>query len=230
MKELSKNNNCLEKSESVSRNIFNELFNPTIDLSIDYSEIYIDDFINNEALKELPLVKSIVGVVKTGVTINQFWFAKKLFTFIQEFNSGNIDDEKFNLFNLKLQKDNRFEKQVAEKLMVFIDQQVEITQTKITSNLFRAYVNGNIDYSELCNILISLNQLHPKLLSSFFEYEKFGFAISGANSKEVGRKHDIEMMIKHTGFAVETPDYFHGFNLTEEGEKFFKFGLKPLKQ
>jgi len=227
---ISKSKNELEESKSVSKNIFNELFNPSIDLAIDYSEIYIDDFINNEALKAVPLVKSVVGVLKTGVTINQFWFAKKLFTFIQEFNKGTIEERKFNEFKLKLQTDNKFEKQVAEKLMIFIDRHIEINQTKITSNLFRAYVNGNLNYTELCNMLASIDNLHPKAFNSFFEWEKIGFSIKSGDKKEIKRQYDTELLIRNTGLGVEIPNFFHGFELTSDGAKFFEFGLKPLRQ
>ena len=228
MNELSTNENSLEESKSVSKNIFNELFNPTLDLTIDYSEIYIDDFINNEALKEIPFVKSVVGVLKTGITINQFWFAKKLFTFIQEFNKGDIKSEEYNSFRIKLQTDTGFEKKVAEKLMVFIDKHVEITQTKITSNLFRAFVNQQITYQELSDILISLDKLHPKSYNGFFELEKINFVIDDKNNDLVERDYQLETLINNTGLGVETPQYFHGFELTNEGSKFFEFGLKPL--
>ncbi|MEO1653143.1 MAG: hypothetical protein AAFU64_06335, partial [Bacteroidota bacterium] len=58
---LTEKNSDLKKEKSnVSKELFDELLNPSFDLSIDYSEIYIDDKIENEALKEIPIIKSVV--------------------------------------------------------------------------------------------------------------------------------------------------------------------------
>ncbi|NPD47224.1 hypothetical protein [Lentimicrobium sp. S6] len=96
--------------KGISNELVSELFNPTFDLSIDYSEIYIDDLIENETLKEIPIIKSIVGIVRTGIAINQFWFAKKLLTFISSFNDGSINQKKLERFRTKVQSDEKFTK------------------------------------------------------------------------------------------------------------------------
>lgn len=232
MSQISKNSSDnLDSNLGISKTLLNELFNPSLDLSMDYSEIYIDDLIENETLKEIPIVKTVVGVIRGGISINQFWFAKKLLTFIQEFNTGKVDPEKLNSFREKINNDKSFGKKVAERLMVFIDRNIEITQTKITSNLFAAYVNDDIEYEELCNILIALDKLSPKAFVGFFELEKIDFLITEKNSDTVGERNwELETLITSTGLGVEIASWFHGFKLTSEGAKFFEFGLKPLRQ
>ncbi|WP_300490944.1 hypothetical protein [Flavobacterium sp.] len=218
-------------SSNISKTLLDELFNPSLDLSIDYSEIYIDDLIENETLKEIPIVKSVIGVIRGGISINQFWFAKKLLTFIQEFNSGKIDSEKISNYKQKLEADPKFGKKVAERLMIFIDRNIEITQTKITSNLFGAYVSKEITYEELCDILISLDKLNPTTFNGFFKLEKHNFIITEQNHEEVGeRDFELESLITSSGFAVEISSWFHGFRLTNIGDKLFEFGIKPLKK
>ncbi len=227
---INENNNLIsDANKNISDKLLNELFNPTLDLSIDYSEIYIDDIIENEIIKEIPIVKSIIGVIKSGISINQFWFTKKLLTFIQEFNSGNITSEKIQAFKLKLKSEDKFSKKIAEKLMIFIDRNIEINQTKITANLFKSFVNQSISFEELNNILITLDKLNPKAFNAFFELEKIDFTITEKNKNEIeNRNKEMEALITNSGFAIETSSWFHGFKLTEDGSKLFEYGIKPL--
>lgn len=219
------------KPFSVSQELFHQLLNPTIDLSVDYSEIYLDDLIENEAIQEIPIIKSIVGLVKGGISINQFWFAKKLLTFIREFNQKSIDPEKLENFKTKLNTDLKFGKRVAERLMIYIDRNIEITQTLIISNLFSAYVEENISFEQLNNILITLDKLNPKSYVSFFDLEKIDFNINGTNYTDLGeRNFEMEALITNSGFGIEQSPYFYGFGLTDDGKALFKYGLKPIKK
>ena len=230
MIELINNENSLsEFNNNISDKLVNEIFDPTLDLSVDYSEIFIDDFIQNEAIKEIPIIKSIVGVVKGGISISQFWFAKKLLAFIKEFNSGKIEETKLSSFKKKLNDDKKLGKKIAEKLMVFIDRNVEIKQTQIIANLFKAYVNQDISFEEFNNILITLSNLNPKSFNTFFELEKIDFSITEKNHKEIGQRNfEMEALISNSGFATEPSSWFRGFSLTDDGAKLFKFGIRPL--
>jgi len=228
---LAKKNSDLKKEKSnVSKELFDELLNPSLDLSIDYSEIYIDDIIENETLKEIPIIKSVVGVIKGGISINNFWFAKKLLTFIRDFNNGTANLEKVELFKRKLSESPKFGKKIAERLMIFIDKNIEITQTKIITNLFTAFVNQDITYEEFNGILITLDKLNPKAFDWFFELEKTNFDINEKNyNGNKDRDWEMESFITNSGFGQETSSWFHGFKMNNDGLKLFEFGIKPLK-
>ncbi len=230
-------NNKIDKSvknnlsnKSISQNLLNELISPTIDLSVDYSELFIDDFIENEALKEIPIVKSVLGLIKGGIGINQFWFAKKLMTFIREFNKGQMEDSKVDAFSEKIKEEPKFGKKIAEKLMVIIDRNIDIIQTKVVSNLFSAYVNGLITYAQFNDIVITHDNLNPKAYDALFELEKINFEINSTNHDSIGRRDfEMEAFVTNSGFAIEPSDWFSGFALTEDGKNLFEFGIKPLK-
>ena len=117
--------------KTLSNQFSTELLSPSIDLSIDYSEIFLDDLLDNEVIKEIPIVKTVVGVIKTGIIVNQLWFAKKLLTFIREFNQGNIDSKKLAKFRSRFEKEDKYRKKVVENIMVFNDRFLEINKSKI---------------------------------------------------------------------------------------------------
>ena len=216
-------------NKNISNELFSEIFNPTLDLSIDYSEIFLDDLINNDVLKEIPIVKSIVGIIKSGISINQFWFAKKLLIFIQDFNNHIIDFDKIKQFREKIETDKNFGKKIAEKLMIFIDRNIEINQTKIICNLFKAFINENISFEQLNHILIALDNLNPKAFAFFFDLEKIDFTINEDNHDRIGvRNFEMEALVFNSGFGIETSSWFSGLELTEDGKNLFEYGLKPL--
>lgn len=219
-------NNLPENNNSgLSKQFTNEMLNPSIDLAVDYSEIYIDDLMDNGALKEIPIVKSVVGVIKAGISINQFWFAKKLLTFIKEFNTGEIDPKKKLKFQEKINTDDKYRKKVSEQVMVFLDKFLEINKAKISANLFKAYVEEKITYEQFVSISICLEKLHPDSYRFLNELENLNYEI---NDKFEGERNwSAEALLLTSGLAVETSDWWHGFKLKEEGQLLYELAIKP---
>lgn len=51
------------------------------DVGTDFTEIGIDLFLDNEIIKDIPVVKTIFSLVKTGLAIRERCFAKNFLTF-----------------------------------------------------------------------------------------------------------------------------------------------------
>jgi hypothetical protein len=220
-------NNLLNKNTtSLSSQFSKELLEPSIDLSVDYSEVFIDDLIEDGILKEIPIVKSVVGVIKAGISINQFWFAKKLLTFIREFNTGQIDSEKKIKFQEKINSDLKYRKKVTEQVMVFLDKYLEINKAKVSANLFKAFVEEKLTYDQFISISISLDRLHPESFKFFNEIEKLNYEIN--HEYEGERNWEAESLILSSGLATETSDWWHGFVLKKEGRLLYELAIKPI--
>lgn len=219
-------NNNLATNRGLSEQFCKEILDPSLDLGIDYSELFIDDLIENEALSEIPIVKSIVGLIKTGISINQFWFAKKLLTFIKEFNSGDIDQEKKIAFQEKISKDDRFRKKVTEQLMVFLDRHIEINKSKILSNILKAYIEDKITYNNFISIGIYLENLHPDSYWYLKDLEDNNFEIN--EEFEGKRNFDKESLLLISGIATETSSWSSGLVLKNEGRLLYLYGIKPI--
>lgn len=215
-----------KKNGSLSETFSKEILNPTIDLSIDYSEIYLDDLIENEALKEIPLVKSVVGVIKAGISINQFFFAKKLLSFIQEFNSKTLDPAKREKFQDRILKDHKFRKKVAEQTMVFIDRHIVITKTQVLAQLFSSFVENKISFDQYVSLSISLEKVHPDSFNFLKELSETNFEVS--QDKKGDKKFDEQALLLSSGIARETSAWSHGFIVSEDGKQLYELGIKPI--
>jgi hypothetical protein len=71
-----------------SKEVQKALIDSNFDNALDYIEIGLDSFVSDETLGEIPLVKTIVGVVKSGLKIREIFFCKKLLTFLKQFHAN----------------------------------------------------------------------------------------------------------------------------------------------
>jgi hypothetical protein len=211
---------------NLSRQFCNELLDPSIDLGVDYSEIFIDDLIDNEVLKNIPIIKTFVGAIKGGIAINQFFFAKKLLTFIATFNVG-LNPAKKLKFQEQINNDERFRKKVSEQVMVFIDRFLEITQAKISANLLKSFAEEKIDYPQLVSLNISLEKLHPDSYQFLSELALVGYAID-QNIPGDQRDLDNESLLQTSGLAAESSVWAAGFIVKKSGQLLYELGIKPL--
>ena len=79
------------------------LFNSSENVISDYLEIGIDSLMNEGILKELPIVNTIVGVLKVGKNVHDRNLLKQTLTFINEFNNNQISDDKLERYKLTIE-------------------------------------------------------------------------------------------------------------------------------
>ena len=63
------------------------------DILSDYLELGIDSVLENDNLKEIPIVKTFISVGRIARNIGERNLLKNLVIFINELNSGSIDKE-----------------------------------------------------------------------------------------------------------------------------------------
>ncbi len=128
--------------ESDLNKLSESLINPSIDLAEDYAEMGIDSFINDEMLKEVPVVKTLVAVVKTGIAFKHRLFVKNFLVFLKELHSSGFNTSKIEDFKNKFKSDSSYRKKVTEELLVIIESLNSVNKSKILGHLFLAYVDG----------------------------------------------------------------------------------------
>ena len=120
-----------EEHNNTSKEVSKALISNNFDNSLDYAEIDIDAFVNNEILKEIPIVKTVVGAVKSGLKIKEIHFTKKILTFLNEFHSGDLSPEKHLAFQKKFESDKKYRAKVLEQIMIVNDNFTQVEKSKI---------------------------------------------------------------------------------------------------
>jgi hypothetical protein len=161
----------LKSDNSIEKIVQDGLEIPAIDLTVDYAEIALDSFLDNDAIKEIPIVKTIVGFVRGGLKVREIFFAKKLLTFMKEFHGGSLNAIKKEEFLSRFKQDKKYRESVVEQVMILNERFLEIEKSKILANLFAAHLNGKFDWEWYCDLSVCLDNLHLRGIRLFQEME-----------------------------------------------------------
>lgn len=135
------------------------LFNSSKDVISDYLEIGIDSLMNEGILKEIPIVNTIVGVLKIGKNVHDRNLLKQTLTFINEFNNNKISHDKLKQYKITIENNpKRCEEELGRILLLlnnFIDKEKSIMLAKI----FKAYIEKIINWNEFCEYSEIINRL-----------------------------------------------------------------------
>lgn len=136
--------------DELTQDFEKSLFRDTTDVIGDYIELGIDSFINDGILKDLPIVNTIVSVLKVGKNIHDRNLLKQTLTFINEFNSNNISQEEINEYNEKIKKDPKKCEEELGRILLLLNKFIDKEKSVILSKLFKAYISKVIDWKEFC--------------------------------------------------------------------------------
>lgn len=126
------------------------LFENSEELVGDYTELGIDSFINDGVLKDIPIVKTIVSVLKIGKNVHDRNLLKQSLNFIKEFNNGNIDEEKLQNYKIEIEKNTKKCEKELERVLLLLNNFIDVQKSIILAKLFRAYINEQINWNEFC--------------------------------------------------------------------------------
>lgn len=130
--------------------ISNELINITSELT----EVGLDSLLEEGVLKDLPIVGTLVGLTKIGLTIKDKLFLKKIIHFLHQLK--DISSEKRQAFVDKINEDNKYKTKVGETVILIIDKLNDYSKADYLGKLFTAAIAGKIDYDtflKLANII-----------------------------------------------------------------------------
>jgi hypothetical protein len=177
--------------KDTSKEVGIALVSNNFDNALDYAEIGLDAFVSDEILKEIPIVKTVVGVVKSGLKVKEIFFTKKILTFLKEFHSGKLPKDKFDKFQEEFTTNEKYRAKVMEQIMVFNDTFLQIEKSKVFANLFAAHLNEAYGWDDFVNLSFCLNQLNMFGVSLFDDMAEFKTPFYGALYDDAKNRHPL---------------------------------------
>lgn len=158
------------------------------DIIGDYLELGIDSILDNESLKEIPIIKTFIGVGKITKSIRERNLMKNLAIFINELNSGKIDKEKLSKHKVELRQNPRKAEKELGRILIILEQTIDNIKSSILGKLYKAYINqeidwdGFIEFSEITNRLFMfdiniLKVMWSKEYNAYIEQKDDNFRI-----------------------------------------------------
>lgn len=118
------------------------------EIAQDYVELGIDSIVDNEVIKNIPIVKSLVSAGKIINSIYERNLAKNLLIFLNELNSGNIDKEKLNKHINVLKNPKQSEKELG-RFLIILNQTIDNEKAVLYGKIYKAFINQKIAWDEV---------------------------------------------------------------------------------
>ena len=210
--------NVEEKAKSIETIVASALTSPGLDeLAADYAQLGLDEFIGRDTVSEIPVIKSVVAVVRAGIGIRDRLFARKLLDFLSGFR-GVSDWERRDMVS-RLESDSAYGRRVGEHLTELLDRIESYKKPKMITRVFQAYADGRIHGIMLHRLCGAIERLPSVEIPAFRPYcetapEKRATSIVTLQSLQAA---GLLMVDSYAGGL--------GYNLNEVGEQFLKLEL-----
>ena len=115
------------------------------DLLIDLSEVGLDNIVDNELVKEVPVIKTVVSVYKLGHTLRERSYVRKLAGFLNEISKGTVDNDKKEEYLRRITKNKAIFQHELEYVLVLLDRFISEDKSKLLGRLYVARINEQIN-------------------------------------------------------------------------------------
>lgn len=145
--------------DELVENFEKSLFNDSKDIIEDYLEIGIDSIIDNGILKEIPIVKTIVGVLKVGKNVHDRNLLKQTLVFINEFNRNEIRQDKIEEYKKRIENDSKKCEDELGRIILLLNNFIDREKSIMLSKVFKDYVGQLLNWNEFCEYSEIINRL-----------------------------------------------------------------------
>lgn len=111
---------------------------------VDYAEALLDACVENDVLKEIPVVSTAMATVKTYLQFREGRFKKKVEAFVK--SAGEFTSDEWVAFSESLKKEGKKEQFINELLEV-IERAESDEKAKILGGVFRRLVKQEFEYA-----------------------------------------------------------------------------------
>lgn len=131
---------------------------------VELAELGVDSILDNDILKSIPVVKTILSVCNAGVFLRERNLIKQTWEFIQAFNNGKLSEEELLSHKKELEDPVKAEKEVG-RVLLLLDRSIESIQAKALGSLYQNYVRKIISWEEF----IELSEANSRMFVSDYE-------------------------------------------------------------
>lgn len=130
-------------------------------------EIGIDQCLSDGIVRDIPIINSLVSIVKTTQSISNYLFLKKIVAFLNGIK--DIPKEKREQEIQKIEESKKYRNKVGEQLLFIIEHCEDDIKAEHIAYWFKAFINEVVDYSEFLQGASAINRLTTADFNAFIE-------------------------------------------------------------
>ncbi|MXV17729.1 hypothetical protein [Hufsiella ginkgonis] len=146
--------------------------NTLLDIGTDWAEFGLDTLLDGP-LKDIPVFGTILNFGKTGLDISNYYFTKKVASFL--FNLSKISRDKRRSFADDLKNSEGKKRKVAERLVIVLNKYDETQKAQLLANAFAAYIENKISHDDFVLLSMALDGLAMVYVRRLYEYYTFDY-------------------------------------------------------
>ena len=202
-------------SEDIQYALESSIVGPLVkDGLMDVAEYSIDEVINNEIIKQIPIVKTVIGTIQTGVNVHDRLFLKKIVVFLVGIN--HILEKQRREVVDKIDSSKKYRMRVGEKLLYIIDKCDDYTNAENVAKLFSAMVKGDISYEQYLEASRIVSRISTNELDIFIEshYNSSSLCYEAINLLHTGlvfvdtEKPEVKVVKHEPADWDDPPEYY----------------------
>lgn len=194
------------------------------ELMVNSGEKLIDSITDNQALREIPLIKTLIGITKAGIGISDYLFTKKVIKFIQ---GSKFSDKAREKFLRRIKRDKKFEAKVGETLFLLLEKLDDMDKPELIGLFFSEFLEGKLSFVDFVRLSKAMERV---FLPDLAEFKK----IADVNGVDYEEDHffstDAEVSLLHAGLiriytAGDTPDVL----ISPVGDLMVKYSMESQR-
>lgn len=169
----------------------------------DAGEVAIDAMLDNDVLKDIPVVSSLVNIVNAAKHIREHYLARKLFILVTD--AGRIPKAERVAFGHRVAKDQKAKEELFELVVHVLDEIRSAERVKMVSALFAALIRGALSeasFRRLCDMVRYLERSHIDLMKGL-----------QADKPTLITRAEIQLLALHGLVAVDFTPHSDGHGL-----------------
>ena len=140
------------------------------DLAVNILETGLDAMLESGALKDIPLVNTIVGICGAADSVRNQLLTTKLLRFIYQLSEISQED-RIKMVE-KLNEDEKFSGRVGSFVIEILDRMESEKKPELAAQCFASYARGEISFQELRRILFALERVPSFDINELKEFSK----------------------------------------------------------
>ena len=136
-------------------------------IAIDAMEIGVDGLLSKSLIRDIPIIGTLVSLVKTTQSISNYHFLSKIISFLN--GLADIPIEKRQEMIKKIDESKKYRNKVGEQLLFILDHCEDNVKAEYISFWFRAFINDEIDYKEFLQGASIINRITVEDFQSFID-------------------------------------------------------------
>lgn len=187
-------------------------------IGINVLEASVDLLIENDAVKSIPIIGTIVNACDAFLSLRERNLIKQLSVFLSNLEDGTVSDADKEKYIKKLNNDKEIEK-ILDMMLLLLERNVEAIKSVYYAKIFKSYIAqiiDNKDFLEMINIVDGIFASDTNVLYEIYVNKEKNNIYS---TSSINRLYAIGLVDK-TELVEEATLQFNVIELTAIGLKF----------